>query len=141
MNRLLPIVLAVLTFLAPAAPARTVVVTNANNEKSVTLAKGDTLVVRLASNPSTGFSWSVVYDPNGPLAPLGKTRYTPAPHPPHILGGGGTAEFRFTVLQSADSGEGEWLRLLYLRPFAPGVKDAQLWEINCTVQGTAKAAK
>jgi len=68
MNRLLPLALAGgLALLAPAAHARTAVVTSANNEKSVALTKGDTLLVVLDANGAAGYTWHVVYDPNGPL--------------------------------------------------------------------------
>ena len=139
MKLLLPCVIAALAFLTPIAQARTVLVTDANNEKAVTLAPGDTLVVRLAANVTTGYSWNVVYDPTGPLTLSGKPRYVETPHAPGIVGSGGTSEFRFAVPRSADGTA--WLRLLNLQPFMPGVKDAQLWEIHYTINPPAKAAK
>lgn len=66
MNRtlLLPLALGAV-LMAPAVHARTIVVTDANNEKTVTLHKGDTLLVRLAFNTTTGYSWHIVYEPDG----------------------------------------------------------------------------
>jgi len=42
-----------------AAAAQSILVTEAENGTTVTLAQGDTLIVSLPSNPSTGFTWRV----------------------------------------------------------------------------------
>jgi inhibitor of cysteine peptidase len=44
---------------APARTPRTVVVDETFNNRRVTVNYGDTLIVRLPTNPSTGYSWSV----------------------------------------------------------------------------------
>lgn len=119
-----------LLFSASAAQARRVVVTDANNEKTVTLHQGDTLVVRLPFNTFTDYSWHVVYDPDGPLR-VSAPGYTTWMD--NRSGMGGTEELRFSVPRSASFGRGGWLRLISLRPFASGVKDGKLWEIKYTI--------
>jgi len=42
-----------------AAAAQSILVTEAENGTTVTLARGDALIVSLPSNPSTGFGWHI----------------------------------------------------------------------------------
>lgn len=121
-----------LLFSASAAQARTVVVTDANNEKTVTLHQGDALMVRLTANPSTGYGWNVVYPPDGPLHFVSSTYIAPPRRQtgPPMVGAPGMEVFRFTVPKAASFEQGGWLRLISLRPFSPGVKDGKLWEIK-----------
>jgi len=42
-----------------AAAAQSILVTEAENGTTITLARGDALIVSLQSNPSTGFSWHI----------------------------------------------------------------------------------
>ncbi len=122
-------------FSVSVAQARTITVTEANAEKTVTLHQGDTLVVRISSNRTTGYGWNVVYEPAGPLHLVGGTYVVPARRKtgPPMVGVPGMEVFRFTVPKAASFGQGGWLRLLYLRPFAAGVKDARLWEIKYSI--------
>ena len=48
----------------PALPANAVRVTQDQNNQSVTLASGQTLVIELQGNPSTGYTWQMVQMPN-----------------------------------------------------------------------------
>ncbi len=151
MNRLLLLALAgSLAQLAPAVSAKTITLTNAQNgkavtlaAKAVTLAAGDTLVVRLTANTGLGATeWHVVYNPNMLLQLSGVSRssFTPHPHSIVVVGWGDPIiqEFRFTVPQlKGGFVKGAWLRFLSLSSFEPDVKGAKLWRIQYTV----KAAK
>jgi inhibitor of cysteine peptidase len=93
-----------------ALAGRTVTIGSSSNGKSLSLKKGDTLVVRLAGNVSTGYSWEIAKLPSS-LRRLGsgyETRKTTPPMP----GQGGTFVFRF----AARPGHGA-LRLVYRRPW------------------------
>ncbi len=136
-----------LALLTLAANAKTVVVTDVQNGKALTLVAGDTLVVRLTTNTGLGATeWHVVYNPNMLLQlnePLsGPSRSFPLP-PPHSivvvgLGDPLTQEFRFTVPRSKGSFvNGAWLRFLSLSDFEPGIQGAKVWKIKYTI----KAAK
>lgn len=61
---------AVLAATASIASARTIVVTEANNNQTVRMATGDTLLVQLAINPATGFRWSVAFNNPNLLRPV-----------------------------------------------------------------------
>ena len=132
-----------LVFAASAAQARTITVTEANAEKTVTLHQGDTLLVRLSSNRTTGYGWNVVYEPDGPLHLVSSAYLAPLPRKtgPPMVGVPGTEVFRFTVPRAASFGQGGWLRLLSLRPWVPGVKDAQMWEIKYTIAAAKRVAQ
>jgi inhibitor of cysteine peptidase len=89
-----------------AAAARTVKVGAAANGKSLELKPGDTLAVRLAANPTTGYDWAVACKPKA----LELVKRTYLASPPLRIGQGGTDVFRFSVR----SGRGR-LELVYRR--------------------------
>jgi inhibitor of cysteine peptidase len=94
-----------------------VVVTDADAGELVTLDAGQKLVVRLESNPSTGYSWEVVGVPRvleGPAAPIHEQNSEAE----GVVGAAGMDVFTFTA--SDDSGDGT-LVLAYRRPWEKDV--------------------
>lgn len=55
---------------ASLASARTIIVTEANNNQTVRMETGDIIIVQLESNPSTGFSWRVSFNNTNLLQPV-----------------------------------------------------------------------
>ncbi len=88
-----------------------VTITDADNGKDVDLPAGDTLIVRLKSNPSTGYSWAIKGDPS-PLR-LGKSSTKKNSQTGHAAGTPVTQEFRL----SATSAGMASLTLEYRRPW------------------------
>lgn len=88
-----------------------IIVTDADNGKDIDLPAGDTLVVRLKSNPSTGYSWAIKGDPS-PLR-LGKSSTKKNSQTGHAAGTPVTQEFRL----SATSAGLASLTLEYRRPW------------------------
>jgi len=131
-----------LSLLAPAACAKTIIVTDASNGKAVTLVAGDTLVVRLVVRSALSSNeWHVVYNPNEMLQLNGSSQFSfpPHPHSSVVVGWGDfmTQDFRFTVPPSKGSFvKGAWLRFLSLSPVEPGVKGANLWQIQYTIKAS-----
>ena len=131
-----------LALIAPAAYAKTVVVTEAQNGRAVTLFAGDTLVVRLMSQTGLGATeWHVVYNPESLLKLTGPPHavYPVHPHGVLVIGNGKPIpqEFWFTVPQSKGSfTKGAWLRFLPLSDFEPNIKGAKLWQIQYTVKAS-----
>jgi len=135
MYRSLPFIAAVgLALLGPAAHARTVIVTAANDEKSVVLNQGDTLLVVLDANGAAGYTWHVVYDPNGPLHLSSKHIY-PGSFGNKGVGSANREELRFSISQGATLGCVGFLNLLRMRN-EPGVGGGHLWHIMCTIKAT-----
>jgi len=104
-------VLVAIALPAAAAAARTLTLGAAANGKSLELNPGDTLIVRLAANPTTGYDWALVSKPK--VLKLVKRTYLAAP--PMRIGQGGTDVFRFSVR----SGQGR-LELAYRRSWEKG---------------------
>jgi inhibitor of cysteine peptidase len=98
-----------LALLLAAAPAADVAVGKEMNGKTVTLGIGRTLAVRLPSNATTGYSWTVAAV-SPPLRPAGDS-YAGPRNP--VPGAGGTQVLRFRAVRR---GSGV-LRLAYKRPW------------------------
>lgn len=105
--------------------------TNADNNSSVSLKVGDTLTVALASNPSTGFSWKLSANDAGVLQAVGEPKFelgnkTPMP------GAGGTETFTFNAVGKGKS----TLTLVYVRPWEKTVTPTppNVWTVTVTVE-------
>lgn len=98
--------------------ANTVYANDGMNGETVTLNPGDTLIVSLLSNVSTGYAWSVAQNNPQLLQPQGSPVYQPSTS--GLLGAQGSQVFTF---QAVGSG-GEGLRLLYQNPSLRGVQAA-----------------
>ena len=124
-----------LALLAPAARAKTVVVTEAQNGRAVTLVGGDSLVVRLTVKPGTGREWHVVYDPQAMLHLNGGINFVSLRNPHSIAAPLVVEEFRFTVPYSRSNFlDRAWLRFLYLSPREPRIESAKVWAIQYTIR-------
>lgn len=94
MHRRAATVAAVVALAGCAAP-RAVTVTGSG---PVTLSVGDTLVVTLPSNPSTGYRWALDSAPSPVLLePHGEATYVPDPARTPRPGAGGTETFRYVA--------------------------------------------
>ena len=111
---------------APAAPgARTI--GEADAGKSVEAKVGETLVVTLEANPTTGYMWEVAPDSAAQL----KLRGEPVHNPDSpAAGAGGKTALTFDVV-SAGTGK---LRLVYRRSFEAGVPPVKTFELGVTVR-------
>jgi len=87
------------------------------------LVQGDLLQVRLPSNPSTGYGWSIAGNSPSVLRPTGEPKYdAPAKERP---GAGGTQTFEFRVV----GGGGVFLDLVYRRPSEKDAPPARRWGV------------
>jgi inhibitor of cysteine peptidase len=108
--------------------AKTITVTDDDNNGRVTLNVGDTLVVKLKSNQTTGYSWRVAENNSSLLQPVGDTG---KPGKSGLIGAPGTQVFRF---RAVGAGGGERLGLLYQRPFeSPSIQAAQKFELMIVI--------
>jgi len=74
----------------------------ADNGKTIFVARGGVIELRLASNPSTGTSWNILS--NRGLTRDGEPTYEPTPVAAKTVGSGGFSLFRFRPTK-ADTGE------------------------------------
>ena len=91
-------------------------VTDQDNAKSIDLAKGVTLIIKLSSNPSTGYSWAVKV----PLK-LVSSDYQQTDESGKI-GAPGMQQFEFTATAAGAS----TLKLVYRRPWEKGVAPVRI---------------
>jgi predicted secreted protein len=90
---------------------------------------GDVLSVAVDENPSTGYSWSasVPMTANGALRYL-NTSFVAAPHPPGLVGSGGTEYFHYRAVRP-----GTALIELTLWPPGTGLTAANRVDLNVNI--------
>lgn len=110
--------------MSPPAP---VTVHGLDNGKPITLVKGQTLLVTLPSNPTTGYSWAVTSIDASILQQQGDPQYTaPANAMP---GAGGTQTFTFIAAAPGTT----TLTLGYRRPFEANTPPVEVFSAAVTV--------
>jgi len=82
--------------LAGAAPVQTL--NNPDNNTNVTLRPGGKLVVRVESNPTTGYYWQQVGGDDALIVQISEG-YLADPAPIGLVGSGGVQEFTFTAVK------------------------------------------
>ena len=100
--------------------------TEKDNGGSVALAVNDTLAIRLAGNPTTGFIWEADNLDANHFAQIGTYAYSADSS---LMGAAGQFTLTFKVLIS---GEGR-LRLIYHRTFERNVPPLKVFEITVTI--------
>jgi inhibitor of cysteine peptidase len=99
---------------ANALPANTSAMkyTKANDNQTITVAKGGTIAVVLRENPSTGYSWKITNTTGLTVKDLG---FVSDPHPSGYVGVGGNHTWEVTATGEGDQTFGG----VYKRPWEP----------------------
>lgn len=108
--------------------ANALAVTQAQNGGTTTLAKGGTLTIELAGNPTTGYEWVVVQNDATLLLPAEPTYESDS----SAIGSGGNYTFRFTALQAGNAS----LKLAYRRSWETTASD-QTFTLTVNIQDAA----
>ncbi len=114
--------------LGSSVSGHTITVGNAENGRAITLSHGDTLVLSLTSNPSTGYTWRAVRDDPAHLRPLGAPRYERPSG--SLLGGAGRQVFRFKAENPGTAA----LTLEYARPWEKNVPAAKTYRLRLNIE-------
>jgi len=101
-----------------------------DNGSDIFLVQGDAVQVRLNSNPSTGYAWTVASNAPSVLQPAGEPKFEPAEKPKP--GAAGTQAFSFRVV----GGGGVFLELVYGRPSEKDTPPARRWGIFIAAAAT-----
>ena len=113
------------------AKSREVGLSAKDNGGQVEVAAGQTLVLTLESNPTTGYRWEVVEAKDAVLRQTGEAEFTVAsqldPPPP---GTGGVEVFRFEAVEAGET----LLELVYHRPWKEGVEPLETYSIQVKVR-------
>lgn len=105
-----------------------VTVTDQNNGKDIDLISGETLVVKLASNRSTGYTWTVSGDP-APLT-LDKTSYHKSTKSAAAVGSPGVQIFHFSATAAGIA----TLNLVYRRSWEYNMPPAKTFTLRVNVR-------
>lgn len=106
------------------------VVTSNDPPGTVTIVPGQELVVRLRSNPSTGFQWTLADDPRSVLMPIGQARYVPDAAGAGRVGAGGSEAWTFRAKRTG----AEDLVFRYRRPWESNDPPAQVFRLGVLVE-------
>jgi inhibitor of cysteine peptidase len=98
-----------------------VTVTGQDNGKDIDLPPGGTLVIRLKSNPSTGYRWAIIGDP----LPLKLVKSSTKKHG-QAVGAPVTQEFRLTAVSAGMAS----LTLEYRRPWEYTAAPAKMFNVK-----------
>jgi len=120
--------LACLALDASAGDEKVTKVNEKNDGDKIKLTKGATLEIRLKSNRTTGFSWSIAKSDKEIIKQMGDVKYErPAKG---AIGAGGTDVITFTA-EKAGTSEVE---LAYKRPFEKDTPPAKTFKLTVTVE-------
>jgi inhibitor of cysteine peptidase len=108
--------------------SRSVQLTEADNGKSFSIGVGDSLVITLPGNPSTGYSWEVKSVDSTILVVAGEAQFVS--DNTNMVGSGGTLTFTFDAKKTGSS----TLELVYLRPWETGVDPLGTFTIQVVVE-------
>jgi inhibitor of cysteine peptidase len=95
--------------------------------RRVQLKQGDTLIIELQGNPSTGFSWEAASVDTAVLEVEGDPEFEA--ETPNLVGSGGTFTFTF---KASGTGQTE-LQMIYHRPWEKDVPAANRFEVTVVV--------
>lgn len=90
-----------------------ITVTQAANGETLVLPMGGILTVKLASNPTTGYQWSILPGTDSDVLLYLDDSYTPALTAPGVAGSGGTESWVFSAIAPGTT----TLNLVYIRNF------------------------
>lgn len=106
-------------------------VSQKDNGTTLTAMVGQDIVMSLAGNPTTGYSWDVKDIKGDAVERVGEVKYKADAHPPGMVGVGGgfTAKFK-----AAKPGKAT-VTLEYRRPWEKNAKAAETFEVTISVAG------
>jgi len=127
LQRVLPMVgIAVLMFLL-AGCEKMVNVDSSMNGSSVTLEKGQQMVLKLASNPTTGFDWEIVGLDTAILQQVGEVEYK---SDSLLIGSGGENTWTFEAVASGQT----HLQLIYHRNWEKDIPPVETFDLDIEVK-------
>lgn len=106
-----------------------VVLGRADAGKTFYLAKGGTLEIRLAGNPTTGYQWGLISGGDAVLKPVGEHSYEPSAAPAGMVGTGGIFIFRYRAVGTGSTD----IKFGYLRPWEKNTPPLETYEVKIMV--------
>ncbi len=122
--------LLVVAAMAGCSETKPIVLTAADNGRTIEILRGAEVLVSLESNRTTGYAWTQSCPLSGPLASAGEPIYVAAAASTGAVGVGGIETWRF---RAANSGE-QRLTFEYRRPFENEMAPARTVMIDIRVR-------
>ena len=104
--------------------------TVADNATTQTVAVGDTVIVRLAGNPTTGYSWTQLAGDAAVLVPAAEEPAYSSEAAEGVVGAGGTYTFSWTAQAAGTT----TLELAYRRPWETDVAPIETFTVTIEVR-------
>lgn len=123
---IMAVLLAVLVLAAGCGTAKEVKLGASDNGRQIELKKGQSLVVALEGNPSTGYTWEVVEIGEQVLRQKGEPEFKSESD---LIGAGGVQALRFEAVGAGQTD----LKLVYHRPWEEGVEPLETFSVQVTV--------
>lgn len=133
MKRFLPVLSLVVaaSMVLTACSGRTVKISAEDNGSTIEMKQGQTLVLSIDGNPTTGYTWEVDSVDASVLQSEGEADYsTDFRLRPGMTGVGGTYKFKFTAANAGTTA----LKLKYWRSFEPENPPVETFEVTVDVQ-------
>jgi inhibitor of cysteine peptidase len=102
--------------------------TEADNNKEITLDVGSQLIITLPGNPSTGYNWEVKTIDTAILGQVGEPQFVS--ENTNLVGAGGQLSLTFEALKAGST----TIELVYHRPWETDVAPLQTFTIQVTVK-------
>lgn len=118
-------------------PAKALMLTKADNGKTVEPMVGQEIVLRLAGNPTTGYSWAAKALEGKAIRPVGQVKYEQDAGQAGRVGAGGTFEFRFQAVAEGSA----TISMVYARPWEKDKPPAETFKVSLAVKENPAAAR
>ena len=118
----------VILFLSGGCSVAEVKLDASNNGGQKELTRGQTVVLALDSNPTTGFGWAIADVDKSVLRPIGDSSFQPSNT--NLTGAGGVESFRFEATNAGLT----TLKLVYRRPWETNVAPARTFTVQVAVR-------
>lgn len=116
-----------LTALSACGASNDVKLDAGENGSQVELNAGQTLIVSLEGNPTTGYTWEAAELDEQVLQQVGETEFKPDSD---AIGAGGVQTLRFETMNSGQT----TLKLVYHRPWEEDLEPAEIFSVQVVVR-------
>jgi len=126
-GKVIAALLAVLVLTAGCSPSRQVTLGAKDSGRQIEVKEGETLVIALEANPTTGYLWEVVESDQRILRQMGETEFQPESDK---IGAPGLQTFHFKPQQAGNMR----LQLVYHRPWEKDVDPLKTFSLQVTIR-------
>jgi inhibitor of cysteine peptidase len=129
MRRFLPVLIVIIitSIVLIACGGKTIKINADDNGSTVEMKKGETLILSINGNPTTGYTWEVESVDQNILQSAGEPDYK---SDSMLVGSGGTYKFKFTAASAGVTP----LKLKYWRTFEPDNPPVETFEVKIVVK-------